>query len=352
MIIEEPLASTDGRSRFELQGQCKTEAAILETDADHRLLFSSSSFQNMPEDVLREICIAFIGADFPILESRVLPLPYMLMQISSEIRRIVLTTPSIWASIHIQLPENRYDPPSKQLFTALVCEARKWFSRAGCLHLNISVENLNNSYPASKNDDEPSTDPAHILLDFLLSLSRRWRSIHFACSLIPTFITGIAALSAADVPQLRSISLHFEFNTAVLRNSDFFSIPTMKHLTLKIHWGPSFDLTVDWTLLTSLTLRGCRRRRNPSATEIARILQQTLRLSFCDVSVDDGRITNANHPGEINLPLLKVLYIEERFTGKNNKYPDILDLINAPILEVFHLHGELFPTSTAPAFFM
>ena len=99
MIIEESLASADVRSRFELQGQCKTEAAILETDADHRLLLSSSSFQNMPEDVLREICIAFIGADFPILESRVLPLPYMLMQISSEIRRIVLTTPSIWASV-------------------------------------------------------------------------------------------------------------------------------------------------------------------------------------------------------------------------------------------------------------
>ena len=73
----------------------KKEAALLEAAADHRRVDSSSSFQNMPEDVLREICIACIGSDFPILASRMLPLPYMLMQISSGVRRIVLTTPFI-----------------------------------------------------------------------------------------------------------------------------------------------------------------------------------------------------------------------------------------------------------------
>ncbi len=318
MNIVESMASADVELGNELS---KKESAILETAADSHLVLSPSPFQNMPEDVLREICIAFIGADFPTLASRVLPLPYKLMHISSELRRIVLTTPSIWASIHIQLAENRFAPPTKQLFTALVCEARKWFARAGCLPLNISVENLNNRYPAPRNDDEPAIDPAHILLDFLLSLSHRWRSIHLSCSLLHTLITGVVALTAADVPQLRSISLHFEFNTDVLSNSDFLTIPTMEHLTLKIRWGHSFDFTVDWTLLTSLTLGGCRRRSHPSATEIAGILQRTRHLSFCDISIGDCYITNTNHPGEINLPVLKVLYIDQGF--KTDKYPGI-----------------------------
>ncbi len=178
----------------------------------------------------------------------------------------------------------------------------------------------------------------------------RWRSIHLSCSLLHTFITGVVALTAADVPQLRSISLHFEFNTDVLSNSDFFTIPTMEHLTLKIRWGLSFDFTVDWTLLTSLTLGGCRRRSHPSATEIAGILQRTRHLSICDISIGDCYITNTNHPGEINLPVLKVLYIDQGF--KTDKYPGILDLINAPMLDSFHLQKEPFAASTASAFFM
>ncbi len=147
MIIEESMASADAQLGIEIS---RKEAATLDTTADHSPVLSSSPFQTMPEDVLREICITFIGSDFPILAPGTLPLPYMLMQISSGIRHIVLTTPSIWASIHIQLPENHYDPPGKQLFTALVCEAREWFSRAGCLPLNISVENLNDSYPGDE----------------------------------------------------------------------------------------------------------------------------------------------------------------------------------------------------------
>ncbi len=122
MNIVESMASADAQLGIELS---KKEPAVLETAADPHPVLSPSSFQNMPEDVLREICIAFIGADFPTLASRMLPLPYKLMQISSEIRHIVLTTPSIWASIHIQLAENRFAPPTKQLFTALVCEGEE-----------------------------------------------------------------------------------------------------------------------------------------------------------------------------------------------------------------------------------
>ncbi len=346
-VLESQLGKTETELQF-----CphEMEAALLESIADHRRVDSSRSFQNLPEDVLREICTACIGADLPILTSGILPLPYMLMQISSGMRRIVRTTPSIWASIHIQIDEFSYFPPNKLLYTALVCEAEKWFERAGCLALSIFVENLNNSYTPEVIGDEIGPDPANILFDFLLSFSRRWKSIRVSCSLGPTLITRIAALSAADVPQLRSVSIHFELNTAILSSSTFFTIPTLEHLTLQILWIPFYDFAVNWASLTSLTLRRCRRNENPSAMQIGGILQQTKRLSFCDISIGGGLITHAEHPGEITLPLLKVLYIDEGF--KFGKPSGIIDLIHAPILEVFHFHGEILEASSASRLFV
>ena len=112
-----------------LESLLNEEAAILATSAHHRRTLSS--FQNMPDNVLREICLAFIGPEMPLLIPSFLPLPYTLMQISSGMRHIVLTTPSIWSSINIQLCP--YYTPRKRMYTALVCEARKWLERAGGL---------------------------------------------------------------------------------------------------------------------------------------------------------------------------------------------------------------------------
>ena len=64
MIIEESMASADAQLGIEIS---RKEAATLDITADHSPVLSSSPFQTMPEDVLREICITFIGSDFPIL---------------------------------------------------------------------------------------------------------------------------------------------------------------------------------------------------------------------------------------------------------------------------------------------
>ena len=121
--------------------QCLREkkAAILETTANHRRALSC--FREIPEDVLREICLACMGLDdIPLLTSPALPLPYTLMQISSGIRRIVLSTPSIWASVHIQIISS--SRMHKMEYTTLLRDARKWFERAGGLALSLFVEDI------------------------------------------------------------------------------------------------------------------------------------------------------------------------------------------------------------------
>ncbi|KJA14561.1 hypothetical protein HYPSUDRAFT_150215, partial [Hypholoma sublateritium FD-334 SS-4] len=82
------------QAETKLQRLRDEEAAILETFADHRRIFSP--FRNLPEDVLREICLqACVEGDMPTLSygRRSPGLPYILAQICSEMRHIALTTP-------------------------------------------------------------------------------------------------------------------------------------------------------------------------------------------------------------------------------------------------------------------
>ncbi len=164
----------------------KKEAAILESTAYHRGVISP--FRDFPEDILREICHAFVESEIsmlacPHIASTPPPAPYLLMHISSGIRHIVLQTPSIWASINFQIDSssNRVD---EQKFTTFICEARKWLQRAGGLALSINVLDL-----AYGNGGQSGVNlgfnAANTLFDFLLTYSTRWKSVRFNCPRTP-----------------------------------------------------------------------------------------------------------------------------------------------------------------------
>ena len=65
----------------------------------------------------------------------------------------------------------------------------------------------------------------------------------------------IAALTAADLPQLKSVSLCFEPEESILNTelheSEFLKIPTLRHVSL-INAVQMF--TVNWAAITSATL--------------------------------------------------------------------------------------------------
>ena len=94
------------QAETKLQRLREEEAAIQETFADHRRIFSP--FRNLPEDVLREICITYVEMHMPTLTYRrnIKPRPYhngpyVFTQISSEMRHIALTTPRLWATMNV-----------------------------------------------------------------------------------------------------------------------------------------------------------------------------------------------------------------------------------------------------------
>ena len=327
------------------------EAAILESTAYHRGVLST--FRDLPEDVLREICLAFVednisSLTFPHFPYTPTAAPYKLMQICRGIRRIVLETPSIWACINFEIDSSH--STDEQEFTSLICEARQWLQRAGGLALSIVV--VDRAYYKSQSDVDVEFNPANILIDLLLTYSTRWKSVHFSSPRIPTLATCIVSLSAVNVPQLRSISLLFPRDASIFSNSIFLAVPTLEYLNLATPSIRMSDFTVNWAILTSLTLNvtSCVSDRNFSARDISLVLQKTKCLIFCEITVeyDEDFTLCADCPSEINLPFLKNLYLNEELRSGGNF--SILDLINAPILQTFKLHGEIFEAST-PMFF-
>ena len=103
------------------------EAAILDTFADHDREFAP--FRKLPEDVLREICVACVQGDIPELSYGHTPMPYTLGQICSGMQYVALTTPIIWASMSVPLQKRsfHYDRTDEEIYVNLAQRAIEWF---------------------------------------------------------------------------------------------------------------------------------------------------------------------------------------------------------------------------------
>ncbi len=172
------------------------------------------------------------------------------------------------------------------------------------------------------------------MFDTLLSYSLRWKNLQInSDGPVPlnTYEARHSALTAADVPNWNRSSL--DFHDSLPMSSEFLTIPTLRHVTLR---NVSRIFRVNWAVLASVTIRGGTSRR-----EMGRILQQTKRLEFCDITVN---YSNEFYPDEINLRFLKTLIVGEpeiRDANSSGAY-SILQAITAPILEILDTNVRFF----------
>ncbi|KJA25392.1 hypothetical protein HYPSUDRAFT_199914 [Hypholoma sublateritium FD-334 SS-4] len=344
------------QAEIKLQRLRQEEAAIWETFADHRRVFSP--FRNLPEDILREICVACAEVDMPSLSYCSTPLPYRLAQISSGMRHVALTTPFIWSSMNVYIDPDMayYKRLDKPDYSILARTVREWLERSGQLALTVVIRDATAStaYSWLRN---VQTDPSNVLFDALLSYSARWKEIQFHSSrdVQSAAMTRIAELTAIDVPLLQSISLCLGgyVSGPVFYNSPLLTIPTIRHITLDADHIQEFN--VNWAFLTSVTLGGNFYRRFYSRngtfhyrSAIARILQKTKCLEFCDIVVCPDR-SEEHYVDKIALPFLKTLFINEDLNDPSAA-SSILDIITAPNLAIFHVRGMLLDLSLANFF--
>ncbi len=331
----------------ELKRLCDQEVALLESSAAHRRTLSP--FRTLPDDILREICIACIDDENYPSTSDVTSMPLVLARISSRMRTVALTTPVLWVNALIDY-RRRYPPYTVGAYEiAIKCAwiAKEWFQRAGEMALNISVKETNDDFIHSRLED--SLETSRPLFDVLLSYSARWQKVEFDFATLsgPT-LARIAALKATDVPLLQALSLNLRHDTSAFHRGTLLTIPTLKRLSLYTQKQDVAHFSVNWANLTALRIRGKSWVPENAISSVARILQQIPHI--VEFTVDMASIIEIGYVGNIPLPYLRSLSIRESVPHNNPNCPGLLNFIDAPLLDALSLGGRFSMTSLSALF--
>ncbi|KJA19299.1 hypothetical protein HYPSUDRAFT_894987 [Hypholoma sublateritium FD-334 SS-4] len=299
----------------------------------------------LPDDVLRAIFVECLDCTRNPTMART-DAPVLLTRISSYTRRVALAAPELWAALHIPImtPSRRSDDGSTEVMAARVRGVEEWLlRRAASMPLSITVHE-----PWSGDDDPPEAgfnNPfTHWVVTVLLRCCARWRDVSFLLVSVSA-VHRIAALTAANCPVLRSVSLHgrragFSQGAKAWKNSRLFSGPALqKFSTTLIERGNGtrlYNFDIRWANITHLCLRGVFKGRQHSndtqfhqvsTTTLRAILRQATRL----VSLDTAVVSTIDAGGAIPLPFLTALTVSEEYD--KDYRGGILEHIRAPHLE-------------------
>ncbi|KAJ7724944.1 hypothetical protein DFH07DRAFT_971060 [Mycena maculata] len=191
-----------------LEAHTQRRAAVEEFVSAHLALVSP--IRRLPTDVIQEIFVACLPSDRnSAIDEQDAPL--LLCHICRSWRSLALSTPRLWASLHIALPSKDEMPSMNETVNG-------WLSRSGILPLSISVATR-----LRHNEYDVST-----LFHTLVGFSPRWNHIRFNLPTCNSF-SPLASLSPADVPILQ---------TLVLKGFNCLQIPIGPLTsTLLSHWG-------------------------------------------------------------------------------------------------------------------
>ncbi|KAJ7253516.1 hypothetical protein C8J57DRAFT_1237322 [Mycena rebaudengoi] len=144
-----------------------------------------SPARRLPDDVVREIFMASLPKNRNCAISAK-DSPLLLCTICQSWRNLALSTPRMWASIHIVAPLN--DKIERMINTV-----HAWLSRSGALPLSISLT-------VSRSSTWPPPDASSLLAALIRYFSLRWKRIRFI--LPPDQFEPLSSLSPEDVPVL------------------------------------------------------------------------------------------------------------------------------------------------------
>ncbi|KAJ7622557.1 hypothetical protein DFH06DRAFT_1231658 [Mycena polygramma] len=268
---------------------------------DHLALVSP--VRRCPDDIIHEIFMAALPPRRnSSLDAREAPL--LLCKICSSWRTIALSTPRLWASIHIVLPA-----PSR--VPRLVAVVITWLNRSGTVPIDVSMA----CSPAA--DARCDILP---LMSALVTLAPRWRHMNLP---MVTY-SYLASLSSKDVPLLQTMALKIqpESDDSPEDALELLATGTLRRLELPVYKPLLRSRALSWGTLLHLKLT-MYRQLLPTHVSVLRILGQCPLLETCDVPVSGGHPSPQYEP--LALPHLRRLSIA------NGRTP----------LDVFHFVGSL-----------
>ncbi|KAJ7062626.1 hypothetical protein C8F01DRAFT_1134757 [Mycena amicta] len=308
---------------------------------EHLILLSP--IRCLHDDILREIFLhtlpetrntAFSADEGPLLVS----------QICRWWRNIALTTPRLWASMHIVLPDIARIP-------RVVDVTKTWLERSAAVPVDFTV-GLAHLWALEIRISRPlGTDFAN-LVSLLVAHSSRWRSVSFD---IPHHDerSPLTFLSVSDVPLLRSVSFSVhhrpmghgldELPLSVIP-STFLTAPTLKSFKFDGRYI-SLPQNISWATLRQLKLTVDFGPRAENMLIPLHILQHCQQLESLDMLLTGWSLDPAPlHP--ITLPRLTHLsYGMYAPIG----VPDLTQYMSTPALAALRLtHTRVFDLSWLP----
>ncbi|KAJ6476603.1 hypothetical protein DFH09DRAFT_1468518 [Mycena vulgaris] len=312
------------------QASSKRDRLKLFIDAHLALM---SPVRKLPDDIVQTIFEATLPSTrHPTISSDESPL--LLCQICQSWRALALTTPRLWARIHVIVPSE----PKTQSLTDVVTS---WLARSGTVPLEFSV--------VFSRTSQGSRDISLVVAP-LVAVSARWKAIRFELpDNDPTVIIApVISLSSQDVPLLQTVTFKIIQHAYHTVGNPATSLRLLEAESLRSLTLPSPKWTPPdpgpWAHLSDLTISGHRGDALTYDAALA-ILSQCTALETCNLAVCSTRITTSK-PQHVSLPQLSHLTIENRSIPTAG--PHLFSYMSLPTLSSFHCHSlSMFPPTAA-----
>ncbi|KAF7346539.1 hypothetical protein MSAN_01882000 [Mycena sanguinolenta] len=287
----------------------------------HKALISHP--RRLPPDILREIFVACLPTERNAVMSAQ-EAPLLLCRICSAWRTIALSSPRLWASLHVP-------------FDWVICnESRapavvQWLQRSGACPISLSVTLDDLEWADESSIDESSSGSA--LLRSLADFSARWRHVEFMqlSSLRAHELAGMRS------PALESLKLTGNVSGSKLATLDILRVPTLRNLIVHSWSSDHLDdivltMPLVWDQLTHLTFQCNRNRRGFLFRNVLVVLERCTRLVFLEVRLRDS-VEFASKP--MLLPFLETLIMEGPMQAQSLSY--LIELVSMPRLRNFRI---------------
>ncbi|KAJ7701189.1 hypothetical protein B0H17DRAFT_976702 [Mycena rosella] len=300
----------------------------LQESIDAHLALVSPARQ-LPDDIVRAIFVACLPSTRnPAMSGAEAPL--LLCQICRSWRSIALTTPRLWASIHIVVP-------TQSKLEAVTATVAAWLARAGTVPLHISMVFSQTAHAFTGYDISS-------LLSVLVAASLRWNDIRLA---LPQYGAGSAlfSLSSKDVPVLQTLALAGVPSTidTTLRAPpnplSFLATKSLRSIVIP-SWNYFLQSSVSWEYLNHLTIKN---KSDATYNSILSILRKCPRLETCEIPVH-GKLGDILPQEHFTLPRLSHLSIRYSHIPSDSHYFTHMTL---PALRSLHCHIPTLPPDVA-----
>ncbi|KAF9039299.1 hypothetical protein BJ165DRAFT_1497344 [Panaeolus papilionaceus] len=285
---------------------------LKEMETAHQALVSP--LRRLPPEILQLIFVACL----PPHRNAVMhasEAPVLLGRVCSEWRRISLSTPEVWACLHIVPPNVNFSNPSSSSskFERKRELIEMWLARSGACPLYIS-------FVWFAGDSEDEIKLCGRLLEVLVPMCSRWKQLEFQVPL--KMFKPFVGLTVKDVPILEGMSLMD--NRTPLENESVDKWPeslkfaenatTLKNFTLTFFSGGIRLPTIPWPHLTTLYLESNISFFFPDSKEMLSTLQNCTALEHCTLKFPLSHSSPLPPYAALNniftLPELKMLCID------------------------------------------